>query len=186
MSLLGNDVSKILIKIQNGDEHSKNVLFETTYSHLKGIVTRYLYNKNDVEDVLMETYLKVFRYIHAFKPTEDGYNWIYKIMQNIAYDFNKAHKREILTNEWNSSVYERDIEELIAANDAVRRWLEPYPVRERKMIYLRFWEDRKIKEIAQILGMGKSNVHKQIKKFEKEIMENELKGVEKSSKKQVY
>lgn len=179
MSILCKDVNKILIKIQKGDENSKNVLFEKTYSHLQIVARRYVWNKNDIEDLLMETYLKVFRYIYAFKPTADGYNWICKILQNTAYDFNKEHRQEILMDEWNGNAYEMDIEELIATSDELRRWLASYSAREQKIMYLRYWEGRNIQEIAQALGMGKSNVHKQIKKIEKKIKEKTPYAVEK-------
>ena len=82
MSFLGKDINKILSRIQTGDERAKEELFEKTYSHLKAVVYRYLHDKNDVEDVLSNVYLKVFSSIKAFDTGKDGYNWLCKIVQN--------------------------------------------------------------------------------------------------------
>ena len=68
---------------------------------------------------------------------------------------------------------------MIATSDELRRWLASYSAREQKIMYLRYWEGRNIQEIAQALGMGKSNVHKQIKKIEKKIKEKTPYAVEK-------
>ena len=89
MSILRKDVNKVLIKIKKGDEESKNVLFEKTYNHLKSIAYPYVCNKADVEDVLIEAYLRIFQYVATFDSNKDGYNWMCKIVQNVARDWDK-------------------------------------------------------------------------------------------------
>ena len=89
MSILRKDVNKVLIKIKKGDEESKNVLFEKTYNHLKSIAYPYVRNKADVEDVLIEAYLRIYQYVATFDSNKDGYNWMCKIVQNVARDWDK-------------------------------------------------------------------------------------------------
>jgi len=72
-----------------------------------------------------------------------------------------------------------EMEEMIATQDEVQRLLQPYSERDRKMMYLRFWENRTIEEIARALEMKKSNVHKRISKILKEILQKEKNRVEK-------
>lgn len=74
MSVFKNDVNRILLRIQQGDEQGKELLFERTYNHLKGIAYRYLRDKNDVEDTLSNAYLKAFSSIRTFDKTKDGYS----------------------------------------------------------------------------------------------------------------
>lgn len=179
MSILRTDVNKILIKIKKGEEESKNVLFEKTYNHLKRIAYPYVRNKADVEDVLVEAYLRIFQYASTFDPEKDGYNWMCKIVQNAARDWDKDFPQNVSLEavEQNSQVIE--LEDLVILKDEVDRLLQPYCERDRKMMYFRFWEDRKIQEIAELLGMRKSNVHKQISKILKEILQKEKNSVEK-------
>ena len=179
MSILRTDVNKILIKIKEGEEESKNVLFEKTYNHLKRIAYPYVRNKADVEDVLVEAYLRIFQYVDSFDYKKDGYNWMCKIVQNVARDWDKDFFQSVSSEdvEQNSQVIET--EDLIVMKDEVDRLLQPYSERDRKMMYLRFWENRTIEEIAEALGMGKSNVHKRISKILKEILQKEKNRVEK-------
>ena len=179
MSILRKDVNKILIKIKKGEERSKNVLFEMTYNHLKVIAYPYVRNKADVEDVLVEAYLKIFRYISSFDPKQDGYNWMCKVVQNVARDFDKNVFEEVSLEALEPNSHTIDLEEMIATKDEIQRWLQPYSERDRKMMYLRFWENRTIEEIADVLGMKKSNVHKRISKILKEILQKEKNRVEK-------
>ena len=179
MSILRKDVNKILIKIKKGEEESKNVLFEKTYNHLKRIAYPYVRNKADVEDVLVDAYLRIFQYVSTFDPKQDGYNWMCKIVQNVAWDWNKQYSQEMPFDDIAPSSQIIETEELIADKDEVERWLRSYSERDRKMMYLRFWENRTIEEIAKALEMKKSNVHKRISKILKEILQKEKNRVEK-------
>ena len=179
MSILRAEVNKILIKIQKGEEESKNVLFEKTYNHLKTIAYPYVRNKDDVEDVLVEAYLRIYQYVCSFDPKKDGYNWMCKIVQNAARDLDKGFSQSVPIEDVEGKAQVIEMEELIAVKDEVERMLQPYPERDRKMMYFRFWEDRTIEEIAEALGMKKSNVHKRISKIVKEILQKEKNRVEK-------
>ena len=179
MSILRKDVNKILIKIKKGEEESKNVLFEKTYNHLKSIAYPYVRNKADVEDVLIEAYLRIYQYVATFDPNKDGYNWMCKIVQNVARDWDKNFFQSVPIEDVEGKAQVIEMEELIAVKDEVERMLQPYPERDRKMMHFRFWEDRTIEEIAEALGMKKSNVHKRISKIVKEILQKEKNRVEK-------
>ncbi len=168
MSILRKDANKLLMKIKEGDEQSKNVLFKKTYNHLKVIAYPYVYNKDDIEDVLVEAYLRIFQYINSFDTTKDGYNWICKIVQNVARDFGKDIQGVPL-----EEAAERpqviDFEDMIATADEVQYLLKDSSSRDKQIIYLRFWQDKTMEAIALELNMGKSNVHKRISKILKEI-----------------
>ncbi len=171
MSVWKHEINRILLRIQQGDERSKEVLFENTYNHLKAIARRYLRDKNDVEDVLSNAYLKVFRSIHSFDKTKDGYNWLCKIVQNEAYDFNKKTLDYLPIEEEIVGVEQIDFTESLSQADEIWRWLKEYSQADQRMIYLKFWEDYSYAEIAKILGMKKSNVHKRVSKIIKEILQ---------------
>ena len=179
MSILRKDVNKVLIKIKQGDEEGKNVLFEKTYNHLKSIAYPYVRNKADVEDVLIEAYLRIFQYVATFDPNKDGYNWMCKIVQNVARDWDKNFFQSVSLEDVEQNVPIIEMEEMIVMRDEVQRLLQPYSERDRKMMYLRFWENRTIEEIARSLEMKKSNVHKRISKILKEILQKEKNQVEK-------
>ena len=95
MSLLRGEVNRILKKLKSGNNAMMQELYQVTANHLKVIAYQYIFNKNDWEDVLMETYIRVQKYIQTFNDEKDGYNWLCRIVENIAHDMNRKNHREI-------------------------------------------------------------------------------------------
>ena len=87
MSKIGAEVNRILREIKLKKQDAFEHLIAITYNHLKVVAFNYLKDKNDVEDVVNETYLRVNSYIDSADLEKDGYNWICKIVQNLCYDF---------------------------------------------------------------------------------------------------
>jgi RNA polymerase sigma factor (sigma-70 family) len=64
------------------------------YNHIRNIVL----NHDDTDDVLQNTFIKVFQYLNGFKGDSKLFSWMYRIATNEAITFinNKAkrnHKR---------------------------------------------------------------------------------------------
>ena len=171
MSFLRKQTNELLLRIKQGDEASKNELFNFTYNHLIIVAQKYLNNKNDAEDVVSSTYLKAFSYIHSFEPTQDGYNWLCKIVQNLCFDFNKKDIQWIPFEKVINVSDTIDIETHIEKKDTIQTYLSFYSELEQQLIYLRFWENRSFAEIAKLTGKKKSYVHKRVSKILKEIFE---------------
>lgn len=89
MSQYKRIVNKLLLHIKSGDKEKINDLFKLTFDHIKIIAITNLFNKNDYEDVVEESFLRIIKYIGSFNHLKDGYNWICKIVENVAKDFNR-------------------------------------------------------------------------------------------------
>ena len=171
MSFLGKQTNEILLRIKQGDAASKNELFNFTYNHLIIVAQKYLNNKNDAEDVVSSTYLKAFSYIDSFEATQDGYNWLCKIVQNLCFDFNKKDRPWVQFEKVINISAPIDVENHIEKKDTIQTYLSFYSELEQQLIYLRFWENRSFAEIAKLTGKKKSYVHKRVSKILKEIFE---------------
>lgn len=173
MSKFRVEVNAILKKIKCGDNLKKQDLFDITYNHLKVIALRYAIDKNDYEDILLETYVRAFKYINNFDSKKDGYNWLCKIVQNVAYDYN--HKIETTVpleyKRGNNNFFkEQDFEE----RDELILEIIKLPLYDQKLLYMKFWEDLSYSEIAEILKSKKSTIHRQTSIIIKKLM-NKLK-----------
>lgn len=164
MSSIGAEVNQILREIKLKRKDSFERLFAMTYNHLKIVAFNYLADKNDVEDVLNEAYLRVYRFIDTVDLKKDGYNWICKIIQNVAYDFNAKKKKEFTCHiEVGDLFYELDENK----SEYSYLWsaileLEP---QQRKLIYYRFWEGYSLSELAKRFELKKTTVHKKLQKI---------------------
>lgn len=178
MSFLRDQINKLLLQIKMGDEDSKNHLFEFTYNHLIIVARKYLNDKNNLEDVVANAYLRAFEYVASFNPEKDGYNWLCKIVQNLCFDYNKQECKWISIDCAFGIATDIDIENQLEQKDTIAKYLAGYTELDRQFIYLRFWEDRSFSEIAHLTGAKKSYVHKRVSKILKEI----LKKAEKEKK----
>ena len=43
------------------------------------IAEYYLFNKNNIEDILSQLYINVYEHAHSFDKTRNGYNWMYTL-----------------------------------------------------------------------------------------------------------
>lgn len=168
MSKFQREINTLLYEIKCGNKSKEKELLNITYNYLKVIALRYAIDKNDWEDILLETYMRAFRYIAKFDLTKDGYNWLCKITQNVAYDFNKkVEPSEPLEDSKNEEVF--FIEDKLVNKNLLTNELSKLPPYEQKIIYLRFWGNLSYSEIAKEVNGKKSTIHKQINSILKKL-----------------
>jgi len=86
-------VDRCLSEIKNGSMDSLAVLYDITSKPLYALTYSYFKNREDAEDALSDTYLKIVREIGHFQG-QNGFNWIYTICKNICLNLLKRKKRE--------------------------------------------------------------------------------------------
>lgn len=169
MSRLRDEVNRLLQEIKRNKTNAYERLFMTTYIHLKLVALNYLSNSSDVDDVINEAFFRVFKYVHSADLEKDGYNWLCKIVQNTAYDFNKRNHVEIPVNKIENHQLFYEIDDSILARNDILSIIKTFEATDQKLLYLKFWEDRSYEEIAKHTGMKKSTVYKRIHAKLKEI-----------------
>ncbi len=159
MSYLRTKINPLLLAIKEGDKSKRQALYDETYYHLKKVAGHYAVNKDDWEDILMDAYAKAFRYIYSFNEKADGYNWLCKIVQNVANDYNrKVVVTEALENAESELVI--TMSPGIETKADLNQELLKLSARDQKILYLRFWEGLSLEKVGEIVGVSKSYVHK--------------------------
>lgn len=77
----------------NGSRVHQKLLYEKYASKLLYLCLRYTKNKSEAEDVLQETFIKIFKNIQLFRSEGSFEGWIKRIAVNSALEFlrNKKH-----------------------------------------------------------------------------------------------
>ena len=140
MSFYKREVNLILLAIKKGNVERRADLIEITHKPLRRIAKRYLINKSNILDVIQSSYLRVFQYIKSFDKDKDGYNWLCKIVQHVAYDFNKKEHEDAIFDE-NCYLKESKEYEIIFLRDEIKQYMQPYSREDQELIYLRFWKE---------------------------------------------
>jgi len=83
----------ILKKALAGDINSFQTLFAEFQNQLKSYLYRLLTDRNDVDDLTHDTFIRAFDKISTFNQDSSLKTWVFKIATNLAYDHLKKLKR---------------------------------------------------------------------------------------------
>ncbi len=173
MSKYHHQVNTLLLQIKNGDQSKLTDLHNLTYNHLKYVALHYIFNKNNFEDVLNEAYYRTLKYIKSFSIFKDGYNWLCRIIQNVAMDMNRENSQyvlceDVLIDDFN---FEEEIDRRLK-KDALYRYVKTLPQIDRKIIYYKYYLDWTYDRISKKINRSKSFVYSRIKIIEKNFPKN--------------
>ncbi|MDO4430070.1 MAG: RNA polymerase sigma factor RpoE [Lonepinella koalarum] len=79
-------------RVQQGDKKAFNLLVSRYQNKLAGLLTRYV-SRNDIPDVVQESFIKAYRSIDTFRGESAFYTWLYRIAVNTAKNYLTAQGR---------------------------------------------------------------------------------------------
>ena len=130
----------------------------------------YVHNEADAGDIVQNGAYRAIRSSHKLKKDEYAATWVYRIMLNEIFRLCKEKKTEVV------SLDEIPVEpgsEDVYGNMDLQRALNLLSPKDKAIVELRFFEDRKIEEIAQILDENvstvKSRLYRSMKKLRIEL-----------------
>ena len=124
-------------------------LLLSQYSRYYRLAYSYVHNEQDALDIVQESAYKAMRDCRSVQ--NDAYlgTWLYRIVINTALEFLRKNKREDTVEE---------VTEPLHSNWELEEMLEHLNDREKSVIILRFFEDCKLEDIAQITGENLNTV----------------------------
>ncbi len=150
-------------------------LYDTYYPGAYRLSRRYLTGSHDAEDVLVNAFLRVFRYIHDFEYRGDGslQKWVNTIVINECIRFLSIYRPIIVEEELTALVVERDWNGDQSDLDAeeVLGILEVMPAGYRTVFNLYAMEGYSHREIASMLGVTEGTSKSQLSKARNFIIE---------------
>lgn len=154
--------TRFIKQLKKGDQEGINFLFDKYYDRVYGYCYRHVTHRETAQDLTQEVFLRVFRHIEDYRHYGKFENYLYVIAGNLCKDFYKK-RRFYSLEDMELQVEEEGFEKSESAL-VVKEALERLPELEREIIYLRFYQDRKIKDIAKILNLKLSTVKYHLKK----------------------
>lgn len=141
------------------------------------LVSRYVFLREDREDLFQEIYLSVHKALPRFRGEASINTWIYRIAVNTAVNYSKRQNRYKWVKKMLGSlrVIEEDVREAATDVQALKP-LEKLNPRQRMILLLADVEEKKLDEIAKTMnipvGTVKSNLHRAREIIKKEVSEN--------------
>jgi len=148
---------------------------ERLYWHIRKIVISH----SDADDVLQNTFIKVFKKIDKFNQKSKLFSWMYRIATNEAITFiNKRAKQRNL----DVSDYQLELASTLADDDfftgneiqlILQKAIATLPKKQRLVFNMKYFDELKYEEISEILntsvGALKSSYFHAVKKIESYI-----------------
>jgi len=149
-----------------------NTYKQRLYWHIRSIVL----NHDDADDVLQNTFVKVFRNINGFKGDSKLYSWMYRIATNEALSFlkQKSRKQGISNEELQNRTLENLEADVYFEGDEIQLQLQKaiatLPEKQKLVFNMKYFQELKYEEISEILetsvGGLKASYHLATKKIE--------------------
>jgi RNA polymerase sigma-70 factor (ECF subfamily) len=175
-----NEVSPdidLILQLQNGDKSALYSLYDKYSGALYGVILRMCRDKEMAEDLLQESFVKIWKKIDQYDPTKGKfYTWSYRIAKNTT--LNSLRKTSPLIQNEDLGVYEDVADEEtfqdFSVLNGVLKNLEPKHQKAIELVYFKGYTHREAHEIMEVpLGTFKSYVRQallQIKNRYKEPM----------------
>lgn len=144
---------------------------ERLYWHIRKMV----YHHDDADDVLQNTFVKIFRHIDSFKGDSKIYSWMYRIATNEAISFlnQKAKMQNITLEEVKEQALNNLTEDIYFEGDQLQLELQKaiatLPYKQQLVFNMKYFDDLTYEELSEILGTSigalKASYHLAVKKI---------------------
>ncbi|MHA0858098.1 RNA polymerase sigma factor SigW [Paenibacillus sp. CMAA1364] len=188
MDQLENRLTKLAIK---GDQQAFAEIVELYKDKIYFLGYRMLNNRQEAEDVVQETFLRVFKSLDRYDPNQKFSTWIYRIATNLSIDRLRKRKPTYSLDADMNDQEGLDGYSILPGDDRtpesevllsetkqiVYKAIESLPVKYKSVMILRYLQEMSLQEISDVLDMPvttiKTRVHRG-REFLRKSLEHKL------------
>ena len=151
---------------------------ERLYWHIRKIVVSH----DDADDVLQNTFIKVFKGIDNFKQESQLFSWMYRIATNESITFinKRAKENNVDISDYQYNLVSNLDNDLHFDGDEIQiilqKAIKTLPTKQQLVFNMKYFDELKYKEISEILdtseGALKASYFHAVKKIEDYIKNN--------------
>lgn len=126
---------------------------ERLYWHIRRMVTYH----EDADDVLQNTYIKIWKNISSFRGDSKVYTWLYRIATNEALDHIRKNKKlQTVGADGESVEYDNAHGDMYfdseMAEARLHKAIAALPEKQRLVFNLKYFEEMKYEDMAEVTG----------------------------------
>ena len=176
------DDFKLIRSIQAGDHKAFEILVRRYQRQVANLVYVTMGNRDDVDDIAQEVFIRVYRSLPKFKFDASFFSWLYRITMNLCIDEIRKRKiRRVLSLDYlteDTLEKNRKDKENATASDSILKEERQHVVQSalqrltrehREVLVLREYQDFSYDEIAETLGLKLEAVKSRIFRARREM-----------------
>lgn len=159
---------ELALSYVNGDNKAFDLLLERNQSKLFAYILFVVRNQDVANDIFQETFVRVITRLHErrYLPSGKFSAWIVRIAHNVIMDWYRERRQKniteptadndlsLLTSQETMNI-DRETEYINEQTlDDVRKIMDDLPPVQREIVYMRFYQKIRFKEIAEITGVS--------------------------------
>lgn len=140
------------------------------------LIRRQIENHNDADDVMQETFIKIWKGLTNFREDSQLYTWMFRIASNECINFHRKNKQNLHTPIEDAN--EQDFVNKVGDNpmdgnkiqQKLQLALDTLPEKQKMVFHLKYYQEMKYEEMSELLGTSvgalKASFHIAVKKIE--------------------
>jgi RNA polymerase sigma-70 factor (ECF subfamily) len=180
-----------VLAVQRGDRDAFGSLLARYQNRLFRYLLRWVHETAAAEDLFQQTWMRVIRNIHCFDPKRNFDAWLFALARNIVIDHLRRSRSVSLEEPIGDDLPLSDVistkapgplEQMLRSERAelVVKALESQPPVYREILSLRFEEEMKLEEIAEVLdiplGTVKSRLGRALERMRTTLLRIPMEG----------
>lgn len=159
------DLLQLIEEAKNSRQQAQSKIVNLFWSDIKSYIFSLVKDENYSEELTVETFTKVLSKLNLYNSDFDFRTWVTSIAHNSAIDFlrkKNKDKNKFLDDDYQQPRdWEPSPEQLFIDKqnlEAFEKRLNNLPENYRKLIYSRYVEGKKLKDIVEETGLSLANV----------------------------
>lgn len=157
---------KLMRSIQNGDMVAFNEMVDRYKDRLMNVIGRMLSSTEEAEDIVQETFVRVYQHRQSFNFKHCFSTWIYTIALNLARNELRKRKKfkfyEISDMQGNESEFAVEMKLPSRLPEALKESIQELPEKYRMAFVLRDVQEMPYEEVAKILSVPLGTVKSRV------------------------
>jgi len=157
----------VVREVLGGRHDSFTMLVERHFTSIYGLCLSYVKDATEAEDAAQDTFVKCYNRLDTLRNPQKFAGWLASIARNICLNRLKTHarRREILMEVAENGMEQEHVvdAERTELRETVRRKVDELPPKTREAVYLYYFEEKSLKEIAAYVGKSPNAVARLLK-----------------------
>ncbi len=161
-------LNNLILAVANGYSQCLDGIFIIAAKRMNTAALAVVGDRAAAEDVVSESFIKIARFAKRYRRQDEPMAWILRIVRNTALDYlRKRRRRAEVSCECLFDLCDPDSSpEKIVASVALEQAMAKLASEERRAIYMRYYLDMTVREIAEAVNLTRSSAERLLQRAE--------------------